>query len=77
LATLLSILQQGFRGALVLRKTCSGVAWGFVAFFYGKWFLPSVRRCVIMKIFRSLCCIQISSRPVSCTGGWVQLIAAK
>jgi len=48
LATLLSILQQGFRGALVLRKTCSGVAWGFVAFFYGKWFLPSVRRCVIM-----------------------------
>jgi len=23
-----------------------------------------------MKIFRSPCCIQIPSRPVSCTGGW-------
>ena len=30
-----------------------------------------------MKIFRSTCCIQIPSRPVSCTGGWVQLIAEK
>jgi len=30
-----------------------------------------------MKIFRSPCCIQIPSRPVSCTGGWVQLIAKK
>jgi len=30
-----------------------------------------------MKIFRTPCCIQIPSRPVSCTGGWVQLIAEK
>ena len=30
-----------------------------------------------MKIFRSPCCIQIPSRPVSCTRGWVQLIAEK
>jgi len=30
-----------------------------------------------MKIFRSPCCIQIPSRPVSCTWGWMQLIAEK
>ena len=30
-----------------------------------------------MKSFRSPCCIQIPSRPVSCTRGWVQLIAKK
>jgi len=30
-----------------------------------------------MNIFRSPCCIQIPSRPVSCTEGWVQLIAEK
>jgi len=30
-----------------------------------------------MKIFRLPCCIQIPSRPVSCTEGWVQLTAAK
>jgi len=30
-----------------------------------------------MKIVRSPCCIQIPSRPVSCTEGWVQLIAEK
>jgi len=41
------------------------------SFYYGKWFLASVCWCVIMKIFRSPCCIQIPSRPVSCTEGWV------
>jgi len=30
-----------------------------------------------MKIFRSPCCIQIPSWPLSCTGGWEQLIAEK
>ena len=30
-----------------------------------------------MKIFRSPCCIQVPSRPDSCTGGWMQLLAEK
>jgi len=30
-----------------------------------------------MKNFRSPCSIQIPSRSVSCTGGWVQLIVEK
>jgi len=30
-----------------------------------------------MNIFRSPCCIPIPSSPVSCTGGWIQLIAGK
>ena len=63
-------------------KTCSEVtwvlrvAWGFLVF------LGEMISCFSMLMrhyenFRSPCCIQIPSRPVSCIGGWMQLIAEK
>jgi len=60
-----SALQQGFR------KTCSGFREGS-SFFRGNYFCFSM----LMRhyeIFRSLCCIQTPSRPVSYTRGWVQI----
>ena len=77
-----SILQQGFRGTLVFYKTCSGVTWVLrvPCFFRGNDFLLQYVDVSLWKFlgaFRSPCCIQIPSRPVSCTGGWVQLIAKK
>jgi len=47
------------------------------SFFQEKLYLASVCWCVIIKSFRSPCCIQTPSRLVSCTGGWVPLIAGK
>jgi len=76
----LSNLQHWFRGTLVSRKTCSGVTWvkgsKSSSFFRGK---ISCFRILMRhyKNFRSLYCIQTPSRPVSYTGGWVQLIAEK
>jgi len=61
-----SALQQGFR------ETCSGVPWDFLVFL-GEMIFASVCWCVIMKFFRSPYRIQIPSRPVSYTGGWVQI----
>jgi len=56
--------------------------WGSLCFkgsvrvprFLGKWFLASVRWRVTLKFFISPCCIQTPSRPVSYTGGWVQIV---
>ena len=46
-------------------------------FFRGNDFLLQYFDRSLWKFFRSKCCIQIPSRSVSCTGGWVQLIAVK
>jgi len=73
---------KDFKWTLWSEKYGNGVAWilkvpwGFLVFL-GEMISCSVCWCVFMKIFRSLCCIQVPSRPVSCTGGWVQLIAGK
>jgi len=57
------------------------IEWGSVSFkgsiraprFLGKFIFCFNIMTVIMKYFRSLCRIQTPSRPVSCTGGWVQI----
>ena len=66
----------------MFRKTCSEVTWvcrvpwGFLVFIRE---IISFFRMLMRHYenFRSPCCFQIPSRPVSCIGGWVQLIAEK
>ena len=74
----LSILQQGFRGTLVFRKTCSGITWVLrVPRFFREMIFCFSMLMRHYENFRQPCCIQIPSGPVSCTGCWVQLRAEK